>query len=138
MINDVTNPVNILQLRKHHIQVTDHYMNIGELSYEGYFWEVSQKVQKNELREANPNYFFHTQVVLEPEQQVHGRGVYGIIDLLGDLGGQIEIYLFVFGWIMFALSERSFTLKATKNLFLARTKDKNMFNKVDEKQKPEY
>jgi len=67
MINDFTNPINILQLRKHHIQVTDHYMNIGELSYEGYFWEVSQKVQKNELREANPNYFFHTQVVLEPE-----------------------------------------------------------------------
>lgn len=108
-------------------------MNIGELSYEGLFWEISQKVNKVELREANPNYLFHTQVVLEPEQQVHQRGVYGIIDLLGDLGGQIEIYLFVFGWIMFALSERSFTLKATKNLFLAKTKDKNMFNRVEGK-----
>ena len=112
-------------------------MNIGELSYEGYFWEVSQNLNKNELREANPNYFFHTQVVLEPEQRVHGRGVYSIIDLLGDLGGQIEIYLFVFGVIMFPLSEHSFTLKATKNLFMARTKDKNMFIKVEDKKKQE-
>lgn len=137
MISNTHNPINVLQLRKHHIQVTDHYMNIGELSYEGWFWEVSQQVTRNELREANPEYLFHTQVVLEPEQRVHQRGVYGIIDLLGDLGGQIEIYLFVFGWIMFALSERSFTLKATKNLFLARTKDRGMFDRVEDKQKQE-
>lgn len=36
---------------------------------------------------------------------------------------------------MFPLSQHSFTLKASKKLFLARTKDKEMFLKVEDNHK---
>ena len=122
-------------MRMHNVALTDHYMNIGERTYEGKFWEINQQLTKYELREANPDFFFKTQVLLKAESQTHERGVYGIIDLLGDLGGQLELFVFVFGVFMFPMSEHSFTLKAAKKLFLARTKDKGMFLKVQDNQK---
>ena len=43
----------------------------------------------------------------------------------------IEIVMISFGFLMFPISEHSFTLKAAKRLFLARTNDKDMFVYTD-------
>jgi len=43
------------------------------------------------------------------------------------LGGVTEVVMLSFGFMMFPISEHSFTLKAAKRLFLARTDDKEMF-----------
>ena len=37
--------------------------------------------------------------------------------------------MLLFGWFMFGVSEHSFILKASKKLFLARTKDAKLFKK---------
>ena len=71
-------------------------------------------------------------VFLKAEEVKHTRKIYGIIDLLGDLGGVTEIVMLVFGFFLFPISEHNFYLQATKRLFLAKTADDNLFQPVKE------
>jgi hypothetical protein len=59
----------------------------------------------------------------------HSREIYNILDLVGDLGGVLEVLLTLFGIFMFRISERSFVLKALEKLFLAHTVQTNIFVK---------
>ena len=61
---------------------------------------------------------------------MHRRRVYSIFDFLGDLGGVIEIILLFFGMFLLPLAKHSFILKATKKLYLARTKEESIFEKL--------
>ena len=47
-------------------------------------------------------------------------------DVIGELGGVIEILTIVFGIIMFPFSQQSFILKASGKLFKARTIDSKL------------
>lgn len=61
------------------------------------------------------------------EIQIHEREAYSILDLVGDLGGVIELFVFSIGCFVGPIAFHSYILKATKFIFLARTKDKDMF-----------
>ena len=54
--------------------------------------------------------------------------MYGFIDLLGDLGGVLEVIMVVAGGLLFPISEHHFTLQAAKRMFLARSSDPDVFN----------
>jgi hypothetical protein len=64
---------------------------------------------------------------LQPEIIKHSIKVFGVFDLLGKLGGITNVMMILFGFIMFPISEHSFVLKAAKKLFIARTRDEDMF-----------
>jgi hypothetical protein len=51
----------------------------------------------------------------------HSREIYNIFDLIGDLGGVLEIIVAFFGFFLFGIAEKSFVLKALEKLFLAHT-----------------
>ena len=57
------------------------------------------------------------------------------MDLLGDLGGVTEVIMIIFGFILYPISEHSYTLKAIKRLYLARTNKNGLF--LEEKNKKE-
>jgi hypothetical protein len=57
----------------------------------------------------------------------HSRRKYGLFDLLGDLGGVLEVIMIVFGIFLFPISEHSFMLKAANKLFFARTNRDDVF-----------
>jgi hypothetical protein len=62
------------------------------------------------------------------------RTIFGWFDLLGKLGGITNVMMLLFGFFLFGISEHSFILKASKKLFIARTKDETLFKddpKVD-------
>lgn len=59
--------------------------------------------------------------------KTHSRTVYGVIDLLGDLGGVLEVIMVFTGAIFLPLSEHHFILQAAKRMFIARTKDPTIF-----------
>jgi len=65
----------------------------------------------------------------------HNRKIYGVIDLLGDLGGVTEVIMIVFGVFLFPVSEFSFVMKAAKRLFLARTRENEFFMNPDPSKK---
>ena len=67
--------------------------------------------------------------MLQPEIINHSRRVFGWFDLLGKLGGITHVMMIIFGVFLFPISEHSFVLKAAKKLWIARTKDPNLFKK---------
>ena len=60
-------------------------------------------------------------------QKTHSRTVYGFIDLLGDLGGVLEVIMVVMGAILYPIAEHHYTLQAAKRIFMARTSDPKLF-----------
>jgi len=91
----------------------------------------------NKLGEED--YLYEMSIFLSQEGMEHKRRVYNIIDLMGDIGGVLEIAMIMFGILLYPISEHSFILRATKNLFLARTKDTSMFHThVHQEQDEEY
>ena len=55
--------------------------------------------------------------------------MYNILDVIGDLGGVLEILLMAMGFLIYPISKFSFIIAASKELFVARTKDVTMFEK---------
>ena len=51
----------------------------------------------------------------------HERKIYNIIDIIGDLGGTLEIFTSLIAIFIIPISYFGFTLKALKKLYLART-----------------
>ena len=65
---------------------------------------------------------------LHNENRKFNRTIYNIFDLLGDLGGVVEVVMIIFGSFLYSVSEVSFYLTAIGKLFYARTVDEKMFH----------
>jgi hypothetical protein len=63
----------------------------------------------------------------------HERAIYSLLDLLGDLGGVTEVMMIVFCFILLPISEHSFVVKSMKKLYIARTREKDLFLPPKEK-----
>ena len=50
---------------------------------------------------------------MQQEATFYEREVFNLVDLIGELGGVIEILIIVFGLILFPISKQSFILKAS-------------------------
>jgi hypothetical protein len=59
-----------------------------------------------------------------------------LLDLLGDLGGVTEVMLLLFNFFLLPISQHSFVVKMMKKLFIARTKDEDLFLKPRQIVKP--
>ena len=60
--------------------------------------------------------------------------IYGLNDLLGDLGGVMNVLLAVFGIIFYPMSKHLYYVNSIKKLFLARTRELEIFQKREGKQ----
>lgn len=54
---------------------------------------------------------------------LHRRESYIIFDVLGDLGGVIEILVFIFGIFLLPISEYSFNMSAISRLYYVKSND---------------
>ena len=66
------------------------------------------------------------------ENMEHEREIYGLLDLMGDLGGVTEIVMLMFGFILSPIAEHKFNLQAAKRLFIAQSKDGELFVEPNE------
>ena len=55
--------------------------------------------------------------------RVHTRKTYTLLNMIGELGGITKVIMFVFGFFLYPISEHSFTLKALRKLYLAKSKE---------------
>jgi hypothetical protein len=65
----------------------------------------------------------------------HKRRIYNIENLMGDMGGILEIFTFLLEWLIVPISAHSFFMQATQFLFLARVEDPNFFLEPNPKKK---
>lgn len=99
-------------------------LGYGPPSYETTFYngDTLLSLPKNRKNGTDTeNTILLTNIYLESLQETHDRAVYGVIDLLGDLGGVLEVIMVFTGIIFFPISEHHFILQATKRMFLARS-----------------
>ena len=53
----------------------------------------------------------------------HKRNIYSFFDLLGDLGGVIEMFFIFFGTLIAPIAYHSYIMKAMQSLYVANTKN---------------
>ena len=61
------------------------------------------------------------------EQVIYSRKIYNYWDLLGDVGGVMEVFQVLFGFLILPISYHLFIISATSKLYAAKTKDVNLF-----------
>ena len=66
---------------------------------------------------------------LHPLVEVNTREVYNAVDVIGNLGGVIEMIFVSVGILISPISKHSFITNAIKKLFLANTTDNSLFKK---------
>ena len=95
------------------------------------FMDVSKVDQYNRriYYQSPDSYLFLAGFQIDKLQLTHTRRVYNLMDFIGDLGGVIEIFVILYGGILYRISEHSFNMYATKTLFLAETSDETLFQK---------
>ena len=70
------------------------------------------------------------ELYLHSELVSHKRATYDILGLLGDMGGIQGILISLLGVLVVPISAHSFTVKAARKLFMARSSKGGIFEEV--------
>jgi len=64
--------------------------------------------------------------MIDTNMNMHFRRVFNLFDLIGSLGGVLDIIVYMFA-ILFTVSDQSFILDAISKWYLSRTKCQKLF-----------
>lgn len=123
-------PQNLIYLRKHTVETEDTWMKFGQIAHEGTFYQIGKLINRPEHIDKNDGVLMKNIGYLQAEEISHTRKIYCLIDLLGDLGGVTEVIMLMFGFFLYPISEHSYITRATQRLYLARTQDGKLFEKI--------
>lgn len=130
VLNNEYTAENMMTLRRHTITTEDDLLQLGQISRSETFYQINSLFKRNKVLGVKPGEIYNSDTFLQAETISHSRRIYGILDLLGDLGGVTEVLALCFGFMLFPLSEFFFVLDATKQIFMAKTKNDKMFLKT--------
>ena len=124
-----------LNLQLHQIETEDDFFQFGQTQEYQFFKVSSMNTQKLfETSHKNHNLVFNSVILLDQTGKIHTRKKYAFFDLLGDLGGVLEVILLAFGFVFNSIAYHSFLVQASKKLFYARTMIEDIFKrKMDKK-----
>lgn len=119
-------------LRVNDIETQESWLQLGQ--FDAYrFFDIQKVLKKTQFRSVNDetpelkDSYYMTILFMDQVTIQHGRRIYSLFDLLGDLGGVTEVIMICFGFMLYPISEHSFYLKAFKKLFIAKTEDETIF-----------
>jgi hypothetical protein len=78
----------------------------------GHFFKISSLVYRPYHHMKFANELMRVSTYLFEDAIFYEREVYNLVDLIGELGGVVEILVFVYGILIFPISKQSFTLEA--------------------------
>ena len=81
---------------------------------------------RNEVAGLAKGVYYKFELYNHNIKTTHYRTVYGVIDLLGDIGGILEIITIFFSIFISSIAEHAFNVKAMKLWYLAKTQ-KDLF-----------
>ena len=103
---------NILSLKLSSVETQDSHFSLGWKSYFDTFATIGFSISFQVSGKVDPGLMYEELMFMFPESVKYTRQVYGILDLLGDLGGVTEVIMICFGIFLFPISEHSFNMKA--------------------------
>ena len=69
------------------------------------------------------------ELFLNPTKLEHVRKAYGVLDLISELGGVLNIVTTLASLLIYSISEHSFLVRALQNLYLAKTDNSKIFRR---------
>lgn len=119
------------------IETHENLLNIGLFKQNYNFSDVNRMTQKTldvgylngEGQEPVKNSIYETKIYRDNVAITHKREIYGIINLLADVGGVLEILVVTFAFFLNSISQHSFYTNSISKLYMAETKDENLFRK---------
>ena len=117
-------------MEQNKIETHDDYVSLGNPTFEDSFYDLGTThtfVAYKPSGHFEIESLFGINFYLSDQYKKHTRKIYNLIDLLGDMGGVLEISTAFFGLFIFPISRFSFLVKALQLLFLVRTKEKGIF-----------
>ena len=91
----------------------DYLVLIDKPSYEGTFYQFGEFINRPVHPSKNQGELLSVNLYLKSESIMHVREVFNLFDLVGDLGGVIEVMIIVMGVLLYPISEHSFLLSAS-------------------------
>ena len=76
-------------LTENSIETEDSFLSFGFIGLKDYVFHDIGQVYMTDKPLRNSTIVFSSEVFLDTNMKVHSRTVYGIFDLLGDIGGEI-------------------------------------------------
>jgi len=116
----------------------DDWFQIGQVTKEGSFYQVKESIVRYTYAGDAGGLLLEHVLYLSSAMMTHKRKIYDIVALLGDLGGVTEVITLAMGILLFPISESSYNMMSTKRMFLARTKDTNLFEEGHEEVKKKW
>ena len=95
----------------------------------GSFYQIQNLVSRTSLQILFPESLYTSSVMEYSENYQYYREVYSLVDCLGDLGGLFEIIVVFVAAFYKPFSYHSYILNVIKKLFVAKTKQTDMFKK---------
>ena len=116
-----------LELEKVSYSTYDSSLQLGLKTFTGWFYHVKKITDRHLSKKIDENLLLETNIFLSPSIMNNLRIVYGMTNLLSDLGGVMSIMISVCGIVFRPFSKFMYYTNAIKRLFLARTRDKHLF-----------
>ena len=114
-------PANTFNMELHEYETSDSRSLVIPSSNEGEFWRNDRVEVEEVINKEDPAKLYSLQISLHNEKVTHIREVYNIMDLIGDLGGVLEIFLVMIGFVVSQVSRYSFVLETSQSLFETKT-----------------
>lgn len=112
-------------LGQNNVETWDNPFNIAKATLEDTWYTIFNKHMHFQVKELGPT-IFEQKYWLNNFGTKYNREVYNFLDLLGDLGGVMEVIDVIIGFFLLSISEFSYNLEVMSKLFFARTKDDNL------------
>lgn len=102
----------MLSLKPNAVETQDSWFSLGWKSFIDEFYTIGENFNFKQSDKVDKGVLYEQYMWMFPESQTYKRQVYGILDLLGDLGGVTEVIMICFGIFLYPISEHSYIMKA--------------------------
>lgn len=106
----------------------DTYWISLEPTYDGVFWSQGDYLNaENPIPEEAAGQVYCLDMMLDPRVEMHTRQISNVLDLLGELGGVLDVMVLLVFFFVAPVAEHSYFMAVFNKLYLAKTKSSNVF-----------
>lgn len=105
-----------LNVRLNELETEDDYLQFGQNTHEREFYDVKSTISRpmSLITEDNKKTLGSAKLIFSTESLKHERKIFAFFDLIGSIGGVLEVTMIVFGLIFVPISEHIFVKAAAK------------------------
>ena len=101
---------NLIYISRHVYENVDSYWPFAQ-TFDGLFYQIENIIKIPGIQYLKPDHLYQTQLLEYSEKFFDNKEVYSMVDFFGDIGGHVEIIMFIACSIIQPISYHSYLLK---------------------------